>query len=354
MAALFRGRSPAILEALRHPEWVLVFAQPIVVRRRLAPLDEAERRRHKVRNVVHSILLLGGIIVLLGLCGWVLFGPDGLIGMALGAALAFAFSPQISPQLVLRMYRAREVGPRDLPEVLQVLATLAARAGLERVPRLYYVPSMMLNAFAVGGREDAVIAVTDGILSTLSLRELAGVLAHEVSHIRNRDLWLMSIADLAGRLTHLMSLFGVALVMISLPLWLSGAGGVPLLLIPLLVVAPQITTLLQLALSRAREFDADVDAAGLTGDPDGLAAALAKLDRYQRSAWEQILMPGYRLPQPSVLRTHPPTEERIARLKRLSGAPALPPISDRGGARIHAAWPMVQGRPHARLIGFWY
>lgn len=331
-----------------------MFAQPIVVRRRLAPLDQAERRRHKIRNVVHSILLLGGIIVLLGLCGWVLFGPNGLIGMAIGAALAFAFSPQISPHLVLRMYRAREVGPRDLPEVLQVLAVLAERAGLERIPRLYYVPSTMLNAFAVGGREDAVIAVTDGILRTLSLRELAGVLAHEISHIRNRDLWLMSIADLAGRLTHMMSLFGIALVMISLPLWLRGAGGVPVLLIPLLVFAPQITTLLQLALSRAREFDADLDAAGLTGDPDGLAAALAKLDRYQRSAWEQILMPGYRLPQPSVLRTHPPTGERIARLERLSGAPALRPISDRGGARIHAAWPMVQGRPHGRLIGLWY
>ena len=153
------------------------------------------------------------------------------------------------------------------------------------------------------------------MLRALTLREIAGVLAHEVSHIRNRDLWLMSVAYLAGRLTRLMSLFGVALVIVGLPLWLSGAGGVPLLLIPLLVFAPQITTLLQLALSRAREFDADLDAAGLTGDPEGLASALAKLERYQRSAWEQILFPGYRLPQPSVLRTHPPTEERVARLR---------------------------------------
>jgi heat shock protein HtpX len=331
-----------------------LFAQPIMARRRLAPLDEAERRRHKIRNVVHSILLLGGIMVLLALCGWVLFGPDGLIGMALGAALALAFSPQISPQLVLRMYRAREVGRRDLPEVVQVLAALAERGGLERVPRLFYVPSTMLNAFAVGGRDDAVIAVTDGMLRALTLREIAGVLAHEVSHIRNRDLWLMSIADLAGRLTHLMALFGVVLVMVSLPLWLSGTGGVPLLLIPLLVFAPQITTLLQLALSRAREFDADLDAAGLTGDPGGLASALAKLERYQRSAWEQILVPCYRLPEPSVLRTHPPTEERIARLKSLSGAPSLPPLADRGAARIEAAWPMVRGAQHGRLIGFWY
>ena len=102
------------------------------------------------------------------------------------------------------MYRAREIGRRDLPEVLQVLEALAERAGLARVPRLYYVPSTMLNAFAVGGRDDAVIAMTDGMLRALTLRELAGVLAHEVSHIRNRDLWLMSIADLAGRLTRLM------------------------------------------------------------------------------------------------------------------------------------------------------
>lgn len=331
-----------------------LFAQPIAVLRRPAPLDEDERRRHKLRNLVHSILLLGGIVLLLAICGWVLFGVDGLVGMALGGALAFAFSPRISPQLVLRMYRAREIGPYDLPEVVRVLDILAQRAGLERRPRLYYIPSAMLNAFAVGTRDDAVIAVTDGMLRALTLREFAGVLAHEISHIRNRDLWLMSIADLAGRLTHLMSLFGFLLVFMSLPLWLSGAGGVPILLIPLLLFAPQITMLLQLALSRAREFDADLDAAGLTGDPDGLASALAKLERYQRSVWEQIFMPGYRLPEPSVLRTHPPTEERIARLKSLRGKPSLPPLGTFGADRIEAAWPRVQRMPRGRVIGFWY
>ena len=107
-------------------------------------------------------------------------------------------------------------------------------------------------------------------------------------------------------------------------MWLSGAAGVPWLVVPLLLFAPQNATLLQLALSRARELDADLDAAGLTGDPGGLASALAKLERYQRGAWEQILIPGRRLPEPSVLRTHPPTAERIARLEALSGAPPLP------------------------------
>jgi heat shock protein HtpX len=257
--------------------------------------------------------------------------------------------------MVLRLYHAREISPRDLPEVLHMLAALAERAGLARRPRLYYVPSAMLNAFAVGGRDDAVIAVTDGMLRALNLRELMGVLAHEISHIRNRDLWLMGIADLAGRLTRLMTLLGLALLMINLPLWLSGAAAIPWLVIPLLVFAPQITLLLQLALSRAREFDADLDAAGLSGDPVGLASALAKLERYQRGAWEQILMPGQRLPEPSVLRTHPPTAERIARLEALSGAPPLTPLPERGAARtIETAWPMVHGAPHGRLFGFWY
>ena len=325
-----------------------------MVRRRLAPLDEAERRRHKLRNVVHSILLLGGIIVLLALCGWVLFGVDGLIGMALGAGLAFAFGPQISPQLVLRMYRAREIGRRDLPEALQVLNTLAHRVGLERVPRLYYVPSTMLNAFAVGGRHDAVIALTDGLLPALTLREIAGVLAHEVSHIRNRDLWLMSVADLAGRLTRLMSLFGVALVIAGLPLWLTGAGGVPLLLIPLLVFAPQITTRLQLALSRAREFDADLGAAGLTGDPEGLASALAKLERYQRSAWEQILFPATGCRSP---RCYAPIRRPRSASRASSACPAPRPCRRSRTAAARAsrpAWPMVHGAPHGRLIGFRY
>lgn len=323
----------------------------VATARRLAPLDEGERRRHKRRNVAHSILLLGGIVALLGLCGGVLFGPGGLVGMALGAALALASSPTISPRMVLRLYRAREIAPHELPEVLRLLAALAERAGLERPPRLYYVPSAMLNAFAVGGRAQAVIAITDGMLRALTLRELIGVLAHEISHIRNHDLWLMGLADLAGRLTRLMTLFGFGLVIVGLPLWLTGAAPIPWLLIPLLVLAPQITVLLQLALSRARELDADLDAAGLTGDPAGLAAALAKLERRQRGVWEQILMPGHQLPEPSLLRSHPPTEERIARLQALSGRAPPEPLAARP---IEAAWPRVRGAPRGRLIGFWY
>jgi heat shock protein HtpX len=318
----------------------------------LAPLDAAQQRRHKLRNLLQSVILLAGMIGLLALCGWVLFGPDGLVGMALGGALALAFSPKISPGLVLRLYRAQELTAAEAPEVFAVLDRLTARAGLGHRPKLYYVPSRMLNAFAVGSRDDAVIALTDGILRSLSLRELAGVLAHETSHIRNNDLWLMGLADLVGRLTRLMTMVGLVLLMLALPLWLSGGADLPWLVIPLLVFAPQLTTLLQLALSRAREYEADLDAAGLTGDPLGLAAALAKLERFQRGAWEQILMPGHRLPEPSLLRSHPPTAERIARLRELQAAPPQPAF--RGAPAWPGARAAVTARPRGHTLGYWY
>jgi heat shock protein HtpX len=334
-------------------------ASPALTRRRLAPLDAAEQRRHKRRNLLQSVLLVGGIVGLLALCGWLLFGPDGVLGLGLGAALAMALAPRVSPQMVLRLYHAQPLTPERLPTLHAVLERLAERAGLERTPTLYYVPSAMLNAFAVGGPNDAAIAVTDGILRRLDLRELTGVLAHEISHIRNRDLWLMNLADLSGRLTRMMSLLGVGLLIIGLPMWLGGAAGFPWLLVPLLMFAPQLTMLLQLALSRSREFDADLDAAGLTGDPAGLASALVKLERYQRGLWERILLPGRRLPEPSLLRSHPPTEERLARLAALSGAvpETVPPAAELGAIPrdpIQLPWQMV-GRPaRGHLLGFWY
>jgi heat shock protein HtpX len=324
------------------------------VSRHLAPLDASQQQRHKLRNLVQSVILLGGMVGLLALCGWVLFGPDGVLGMALGGALALAFSPKISPALVLRLYRARELVPPELPDVFAVLDRLARRAGLADRPKLYYIPSRMLNAFAVGQRDDAVIALTDGMLRSLTLRELAGVLAHEISHIRNNDLWLMGLADLVGRLTRLMTLLGLLLLVLAIPVWLSGAATLPWLVIPLLVFAPQLTTLLQLALSRAREYEADFDAAGLTGDPAGLASALAKLERFQRGIWEQILMPGYRLPEPSLLRSHPPTAQRIARLRELEGrAPAAAPVLD-DTVPWHAERMWVARRPRGHVLGFWY
>ena len=319
-----------------------------------APLDERARRRHKRRNRVQSALLLGAMVALLSACGWTLAGVEGVLWALVAGGAGLLLAPRLSPGIVLRLYGARPIHPAELPAVFDLLARIAARAGLPRPPRLHHVPSRMMNAFAVGRPEDAAIAVTDGLLRGLTLRELAGVLAHEVSHIRNGDLWIMGLADTIGRLTGAMSFLGVALLLVNLPLLLLDPGSVPWLLVALLVLAPSLVGLLQLALSRTREYDADLDAAGLTGDPRGLASALAKLERHQAGLLESLFLPGRRVPGPSLLRTHPDTRERIARL--LSLEPQASAIGrDLGGtvpvpARLV---PQLQG-PRWHLTGLWH
>ncbi|MBI4183653.1 MAG: M48 family metalloprotease [Proteobacteria bacterium] len=327
----------------------------MIVRTALAPLDHGERRRHKLRNAVQSLLLMGGMVGLLALCTAAVTGGDGVFWVALGVALALYLSPRVSPRLVLAMYGAVPLRPYQLPAVFEVLGELAVRAGLPRVPGLHYVPSAMVNAFAVGRQNDAAIAITDGMLRALDLRELAGVLAHELSHVRNNDLWIMSMADTVSRLTRLMSQVGVALLFVSLPLWLAEYGGVPWLLILLLVVAPTVGSLLQLALARAREFDADLDAAGLTGDPAGLASALEKIERVQGGLWGRIFFPDRRTPEPSLLRTHPSTEERIRRLLALYAPEGGRAFRVPTVILVPEDWPPIVGRPRRRrLTGLWY
>jgi heat shock protein HtpX len=327
----------------------------------LAAAHDPFHSPHRLTNRLHTVLLLGGMIGLLAACGWIIAGPEGgLWALALGG-VSLAFAPRMSPQMVLGLYGAVPVRPWDLPDVVRVLNELAERAGLPAPPQLYWIPSPTLNAFAMGRRGDAAIAVTDGMIRTLTLRELSGVLAHEVSHVRNGDLWLMGLADTVSRLTRMMSLFGQILLLFNLPLLLTGAVTIPWGLILLLVLAPTIGALLQLALSRTREYDADLGGALLTGDPMALAGALRKLERNGRGLWESLLMPGRRDPNPSLLRTHPPTEERIRRLAALSGqlddgriensriaSPTGGHVPGSGRFRV------VQARPRHRLTGLWY
>lgn len=168
----------------------------------------------------------------------------------------------------------------------------------------------------------------------------------------------MGLADMMSRLTSLMATLGIVLALVSLPLLLLGQPPVPFLTLVILLAAPVLGSLLQLALSRAREFDADLEAATLTRDPAGLAAALEKLDRYQGRYWEEILLPGRRMPEPSLLRTHPPTSERIERLLSLyaEAEPAsLPtPLPDRRRIGPDHPFGLEPGRPRFRATGYWY
>lgn len=157
-------------------------------------------RRHRLLNGLQSLLLLGAMAAILSGLGWVVAGESGIFWALAGGVALVLFSPGFSPRLVLRMYAARALGPTEAPELHGLLATLAERAGLPTTPELYYVPSQMLNAFAVGTRSHSAVAVTDALLRALSPRELAGVLAHEMSHVRHSDMWVMGLADLFSRM----------------------------------------------------------------------------------------------------------------------------------------------------------
>ncbi|MDQ3764917.1 MAG: zinc metalloprotease HtpX [Actinomycetota bacterium] len=279
-------------------------------------LDPRTRRRHKVRNAAQAVLLLGGMVAVVAVLAWLLFGMEGLLWALVIGIIVLTLRPHIPPQWVLSMYGARPLPHPVAPELHHYVRALADRAGLSATPGLYYVASPMANAFAVGSRDDAALAVTDGLLRRLSGRELVGVLAHETSHIRADDLRIMNLSDTLGRLTHALAYFGLILLVVALPLTAGGTFS-PLWLALILTAVPTLVTLLQLALSRSREYDADLQAAALTGDPEGLASALEQLERSEGRIWERVMIPHRRAPDPLLLRTHPPTAERARRLREL-------------------------------------
>lgn len=319
-------------------------------------LDPSAWHSHALLNRVQSFLLLavmGGLVALLGEMLW----GAWLVPMAvtLGALALFARSDN-APAMMLRLYGARVLRPEQAPELHAAVRELARRAGLPAAPALAYVPSPVVNAFATGCRDRAVVAVTDGLLRTLDMSELVAVLAHEVAHIRNNDLRVMMLADLMARLTHVFSHLGQLGIVLALPFVLTGTVRVDWFALLVLILAPTVAVLAQLGLSRTREFHADLNAARLTGRPAVLARALLELERGQPSWWERVLMPGRRVPQPSYLRTHPTTEERVARLRALTPerltpvlslapVPAWPPSHLLGSAPTPPRW---------RVTGVWY
>ncbi len=319
--------------------------------RRPVNVDLETWQRHAWLNALHSGLLLTSMAVLFGLLGWMVLGGPGLLAAIGVGGVAVLASPSLAPALVMRLYRATPLDSRTAPDLVGTVAALADRAGLPATPRLYYVPTQVLNAFSVGTRSRSAIGVTDGLLRALAPRELVGVLAHEVAHIKNDDLWIMGVADLFARMTSVLSTCGVVLLLLSVPMILLGAE-VNWLATLLLIFAPHLSALAQLALSRTREFDADLNAVWLTGDPAGLASALARIEGAQGPWWERILLPGRGDPQPSWLRTHPETRERIARLEALARAPRREPLHGTVARGLLDSAP--RRRPRWHPGGLWY
>ncbi|OJJ18792.1 peptidase M48 [marine bacterium AO1-C] len=274
-------------------------------------------KKHKFRNQLHTIILFASMTAIVALLGFLLAGNIGLIASAVLGVLLMFLAPRISPKLILRMYKVHPINPQNAPNLYHMMSLLTKRADLPSVPKLYYIPSKTMNAFAVGSPKSAHIAITDGILNKLNLRELAGVLAHEVSHVSNNDMRVMSFADIMSRLTSLLANLGKLLLLVSLPLYLMGRMQVPWIAILLLIFAPRMVGLLQLALSRTREFNADLHAALLTNDPLGLAEALEKVEYYSGNWLHQIMRPNRGVVEPSIFRSHPDTKERIERLESM-------------------------------------
>jgi len=277
-------------------------------------------RSHAWANRLQSLLLVALLLGIGAMAGHLLLGDLGL-WLALGAGTAALLAePAAGAGLTLRLFGARPLSPPAAPLLWRTLEVLAERAGLPAVPHPYYIASPSLNAFAVGQREASAVAITDGLLKTLDHRQLSGVLAHEVAHIAHGDLRVMNLAAQVGRLTALFSLTGQFLLLISLPSLLNeGWWRVDWVALALLLFSPQITLLAQLGLSRVREFDADMKAAALTGDPTGLAMALTSIEQASRP-WYARLLPPMAQTQPTWLRSHPETRQRVDRLLALDTA----------------------------------
>jgi heat shock protein HtpX len=277
---------------------------------------------------------LGGLLVAVG---GLLGGTSGVV-IALGFAIALnGFVYWKSDSLALRANGARELGPDEQPHLRAMVSVLAERAGLP-MPRLYIIERPEANAFATGrDPQQAAVAVTTGILETMDDRQLAGVLAHEMSHVRNRDTLLGTVAATVG------GAISALAQMAQFQMIFGGGdddgGSNPLALLGAIILAPIAALLIQMAVSRSREYLADASGAALTGDPEGLARALETLDASNRErgllgrmgrgrgrretamnpafAHLYIVNPLAGAQVTGLFSTHPPIAERVARLRRM-------------------------------------
>ncbi|MBN1531509.1 MAG: M48 family metalloprotease [Spirochaetes bacterium] len=317
-------------------------------------LNEKEYTARRAANLLQSLAIIAMMITIMASLGLFIGGVQGLVFSVLFGALLFILSPRISPGLVLRMYRARPLTVEEARGLYGIATQLARRAGLRSVPVLHYIPSRIMNAFSVGGRDRAAIALTDGLIRALHWNELTAVMAHEMSHIQHDDLKIMGLADSLSRFTLVISNIGMILLFLYIPAFFFGGVPVPWILLLVLIIAPRVSLFLQLALSRTREFDADLNAVRLTGDPRGLATALRKIDRYSPSILDSLLMPGRKVPAPSVLRTHPHTERRIERLMAMEESAGHIVYPHHLFSVLPRHYPEVERSPRWKVFGLWH
>jgi heat shock protein HtpX len=278
-------------------------------------------------NQIRTTVLMALLTILIVLIGQLIGGRQGMLVALLVAAGMNFFSYWYSDKIVLRMYNAQEVGSQEAPELCSLVKALSRRANLP-MPKVYVIPQEAPNAFATGRNpEHAAVAVTEGLLKLMNREEITGVLAHELAHVRNRDILIGSIAA---------TMAGAVMMLADMARWSaifggarrdgeeSGGGGGGLGLILMSILAPLGAMLIQMAISRSREYMADATGASFAGSPEGLARALEKLGAYSRqvpmeaspsTAHMFIVNPLSGRSLMSLFSTHPPLEERILRLR---------------------------------------
>jgi len=278
-------------------------------------------------NIFKTALLLGALTAMPVLIGGAIGGQQGMVIAFFVALVMNFFSYWFSDKMVLAMYRAQPLDEASAPMVYRIVRGLATRAGMP-LPRIYLIPTDTPNAFATGRNpEHAVVAVTEGILRILDEEELEGVLAHELSHVKNRDVLISTIAaTLAGAITYLAHMAQWA-AMFGGRSSNDDEGGVnPIAAILMAILAPIAAMLVQMAVSRSREYQADATGARIAGKPWGLAKALEKLQMAQQVAPMEanpatahlfIVNPLSGRSLMNLFSTHPPLEERIARLRAM-------------------------------------
>ncbi len=292
------------------------------------PTEPREKFTSRLGNYAKTAILLAGLTALFLAVGQRLGGPRGMMFAGVLVVLMNFVSWWFSDRIALAMHGAKEIPRHELPWLHEMLEQLSRRAGMP-TPKLYFLPTATPNAFATGrSPSKAAVAVTGGLLELLDRRELAGVIAHELAHVKNRDTLISTIAaTLAGIISHAAQMlfwFGGSLLGRGDDRDEEGGG---LATRGLIIVAPIVAMLLQLAVSRSREYGADATGAAIAGDPDSLADALMKLERgvqyrpYDRApatAHMFIVNPLSGGGVMALFSTHPPIEDRVRRLRELS------------------------------------
>lgn len=277
-------------------------------------------------NTVKTWLLMGVLTVILVLFGRVIGGTHGMLIFLIISVLMNFIGYWMSGTVAIMMTGSRPVSEQELPEVYAIVRRLAERANLP-MPEIYLTPSPQPNAFATGRNpRHAKVAVTEGILQALSWRELEGVLAHEMAHIKNRDILISSMAAmLAGVITSIADMLQWAL-MFGMGNRDERDNGSVIAEVVMMILAPIAATIIQLAISRTREFKADATGARLVGDPNPLADALERLEAYAHHIPASVSPAASHLfiVNPftgesflNLFRTHPPTAERVRRLRSM-------------------------------------